>query len=96
MSAPNISSYKDALRTPEHSLQQLSYLQPVPGMHDDFYFSSGNFAVVFKMEDTRDSSFKALKCFTRDQERRKESLHLISNYLKTGKKETIQKKINKK
>ena len=81
MSAPNISSYKDALRTPEHSLQQLSYLQPVPGMHDDFYFSSGNFAVVFKMEDMRDGTFKALKCFTRDQERRRESLHLISNYL---------------
>jgi len=81
MSAPNISSYKDALRTPEHSLQQLSYLQPVPGVHDDFYFSSGNFAVVFKMEDTRDGSFKALKCFTRDQERRRESLDLISDYL---------------
>ena len=81
MSAPNISSYKDALRTPEHSLQRLSYLQPVPGVHDDFYFSSGNFAVVFKMEDTKEGSFKALKCFTRDQERRRESLHLISNYL---------------
>jgi formylglycine-generating enzyme required for sulfatase activity len=81
MSLPSISSYKDALRTPEHSLQRLSHLEPVPGVHDDFYFSSGNFAVVFKMEDTRDSSFKALKCFTRDQERRKESLHLISNYL---------------
>jgi formylglycine-generating enzyme required for sulfatase activity len=81
MSLPSISSYKDALRTPEHSLQLLSHLEPVPGVHDDFYFSSGNFAVVFKMKDTRGGSFKALKCFTRDQERRKESLHLISNYL---------------
>lgn len=81
MSAPNISSYKDALRSPEHSLQQLSYLQPVPGVHDDFYFSSGNFAVVFKMKDKMDGRLKALKCFTRDQERRRESLHLISNYL---------------
>jgi len=78
---PSISDYKDALSTSEHTLQKLSHLQPVPGVHDDFYFSSGNFAVVFKMEDTRDGSFKALKCFTRAQERRSESLYLISGYL---------------
>ena len=83
MSFPTISQYKDALRTPDESFRTLTYLTPVAGAFGDFYFSSGNFAVVFKMQDTRDNSFKALKCFIREQDRRKESLVAISAYLST-------------
>ena len=81
MNFPSISSYKDALRTAEHTLAHLNRLRPVEGLNGDLYFSSGNFAVVFKMVDTRDGSLKAMKCFTRHQERRPESLGRISTYL---------------
>ena len=77
---PTISEYKEALRTPEESFRTLWYLRPVAGAHDDCYFSSGNFAVVFKMRDSRDGSFKALKCFIRDQERREERLGYIGRF----------------
>jgi formylglycine-generating enzyme required for sulfatase activity len=81
MTFPTISSYKDALRIAEHSLRELNHLRPVEGANGDLYFSSGNFAVVFKMRDSRNGSLKALKCFTRDQERRRESLEWVSIYL---------------
>ena len=78
---PSISAYKDALRTAAHSLSKLNYLEPVLDETGDLFFSSGNYAVVFKMKDIRDGSFKALKCFTREQDRRRESLFAISGYL---------------
>jgi formylglycine-generating enzyme required for sulfatase activity/tRNA A-37 threonylcarbamoyl transferase component Bud32 len=81
MTFPTISSFKDALRIAEHSLRELNHLRPVEGANDDLYFSSGNFAVVFKMRDSRNGRLKALKCFTRDQERRRESLEWVSIYL---------------
>jgi serine/threonine protein kinase len=78
---PSISSYKIALRISNISLASLQYLEPVEDTYGDLFFSSGNFAVVFKMRDNRDGSYKALKCFTREQVRRGESLSAISGYL---------------
>lgn len=44
-------------------------------------FSSGNFAVVFKMEDIQTGEFYAIKCFTREQPGRNESYRKISERL---------------
>ena len=79
---PSISNYKEAIALCE-SFATLSYLTPEKGLFGDVYFSSGNFAVVFKMRDSRDGALKAVKCFTREQERRTESLEHISAYLET-------------
>lgn len=81
MQFPTISDYKAAVQVPE-SFRTLGHLRPEPGIHDEVFFSSGNFAVVFKMRDTRDGSLKALKCFTRDQARRNDSLEAVSEHLR--------------
>jgi Leucine-rich repeat (LRR) protein len=79
---PSISDYKEAIALSE-SFATLTYLTPEKGLFGDVYFSSGNFAVVFKMRDSRTGKLHAVKCFTREQERRTESLGQISAYLKT-------------
>jgi serine/threonine protein kinase len=79
---PSISDYKEAIALTE-SFATLTYLTPEKGLFGDVYFSSGNFAVVFKMRDSRNGALKAVKCFTREQERRTESLGQISAYLET-------------
>lgn len=43
--------------------------------------SSGNFAVVFKMEDKQNGRLYAVKCFLREQEGREESYKLIASEL---------------
>ncbi len=79
---PNISDYKSAIAIPE-SFVTLGDLRLEKGLSDDVYFSSGNFGVVFKMRDTQAGKLHAVKCFTREQERRTESLDNISQYLST-------------
>ena len=79
---PSISDYKEAIALTE-SFATLTYLTPEKGLFGDVYFSSGNFAVVFKMRDSRTGKLHAVKCFTREQERRTESLEQISAYLET-------------
>jgi serine/threonine protein kinase len=79
---PSISDYKEAIALSE-SFATLTYLTPEKGLFADVYFSSGNFAVVFKMRDSRTGKLHAVKCFTREQERRTESLGQISAYLET-------------
>ena len=81
---PTISDYKNALVIPE-SFATLGSLRPEKGLIDDVYFSSGNFAVVFKMRDTQTGKLYAVKCFTREQDRRVESLESISDYLEAVK-----------
>ena len=80
---PNISDYKNAIVIPE-SFATLGNLRPENGLLGDIYFSSGNFAVVFKMRDVQTGKLHAVKCFTREQERRTESLDNISRYLGTS------------
>ena len=43
--------------------------------------SSGNFAIVFKMQDKQTGKLHAVKCFLREQEGREESYKLIASEL---------------
>jgi formylglycine-generating enzyme required for sulfatase activity len=82
---PTIEEYKDAIRIAEHSLATLKEYEVVKTASGEPWFSSGNFAVVFKMKHRNNGKLLALKCFTRFQERRQESYKLISAHLDTNK-----------
>ena len=77
---PLLSEYVDAVMSPSESLDKLNYLHPVLDDTGRPVMSSGNFAVVFKMEDSSKKQY-ALKCFLRDQEGREQSYKLISDQL---------------
>ncbi len=79
---PSIEEYKDALRIAGHSLKTLHDYEPVLRDDGDLWFSSGNFAVVFKVRHRTSGRLLALKCFTRHQENRAESYRLITECLK--------------
>ena len=70
MNYPLISEYIEAIKLAEDNLSSITYLRPVLDEDGNAIMSSGNFAVVFKMQDIRNGDYKALKCFTREQERR--------------------------
>ena len=78
---PTIEEYKDAIRIAEHSLATLKDYEAEKTAAGEPWFSSGNFAVVFKMKHRSTGKLLALKCFTRFQERRQESYQLISQHL---------------
>lgn len=80
MNYPTIAEYVEAIRLAEENLDQLNYLRPVLDDNGDPVMSSGNFAVVFKMQDDS-GKFYALKCFTRDQEGRAEAYKIITEEL---------------
>ena len=82
---PTIEEYKDAIRIAEHSLATLKEYEVVKTAAGEPWFSSGNFAVVFKMKHRSSGKLLALKCFTRFQERRQESYKHISAHLGTNK-----------
>jgi serine/threonine protein kinase len=77
---PLLSEYIDAILTPEDSFEELKDLHPVLNETGRPVMSSGNFAVVFKMEDTSGKQY-ALKCFLREQEGREQSYKLITRQL---------------
>ncbi len=81
MQYPLISEYREAILSPEDNFSELSSLRPVIDSHGDPVMSSGNFAVVFKMEDVSDGKFYAVKCFIKDQEGRDESYRKIAEEL---------------
>ena len=82
---PSIGQYTEAIKlaaeAPEDYFATLTTLRAVLDDNGNPVMSSGNFAVVFKMQDT-DGKIFALKCFTRDQEGRNESYRLIADELK--------------
>ncbi len=82
---PSIGQYTEAIKlaaeAPEDYFATLTTLRAVLDGNGNPVMSSGNFAVVFKMQDT-DGKIFALKCFTRDQEGRNESYRLIADELK--------------
>ena len=82
VSYPLVSEYVEAIKLSEDNLDKLSSLRPV--LEDDGrpVMSSGNFAVVFKMEDKTDGKLYALKCFTKYQEGRNKAYQQIANELK--------------
>ena len=83
MEYPLISEYREAVLSAEDSFKEFSSLRPVLDSHGDPVMSSGNFAVIFKMRDERDGKLYAVKCFTKDQERRNESYRRIADELES-------------
>ena len=82
MNYPLISDYIEAIKSAEDNFKELTNLRPVLGDDGQPVMTSGNFAVVFKMEDTETGKFYALKCFTKEQEGRAEAYHQIADALK--------------
>jgi len=81
MNYPLISEYIEAIKSAEDNFEKLGYLRPVLGDDGLPVMTSGNFAVVFKMEDKRDEKFYAVKCFTKEQEGRAEAYREIAKEL---------------
>ena len=81
MNYPLISEYIESIMSAEDNFDKLSYLEPVLGNDGLPIMNSGNFAVIFKMEDKRNGALYALKCFTKEQEGRDENYKLIENEL---------------
>lgn len=78
---PTITEYKDAIRQSSVTFRTMAALEPVYQPDGELTFSSGNFAVVFKMRNTAAGNFKAIKCFTREVEGRRERQRAIAEYL---------------
>ncbi len=81
MNYPLISEYVQSVRLSEDYFDSLWHLRPVLDEDGNPVMSNGNYAVVFKMQDTRSGKFHAVKCFLRDQPGRDESYRLISSEL---------------
>ena len=81
MQYPLISEYVEAIRSAEDNFNQLSDLRPVLDSNGNPVMSSGNFAVVFKMQDVNTQQQYAVKCFTREQEKREEHYRKIAEEL---------------
>ena len=81
MQYPLISEYIEAIRSAEDKFVQYNALRPVLDDKGNPVMSSGNFAVVFKMRDEQTKRLYAVKCFTRDQERRHENYRRIAEEL---------------
>lgn len=79
---PTITQYISAISIPECFATKTT-LKPVLKDDGTPYFSSGGYAVVFKMECTETHKSFALKCFLKEQEHRAESFRKISDYLAT-------------
>jgi len=81
MNYPLISEYVQSIKFSEENFDKLSNLRPVLDADSNPIMSSGNFAVVFKMEDRQSGKLYAVKCFLRDQKGRDESYRLIVSEL---------------
>ena len=81
MNYPLLSDYIEAIKAAEDNFEQLKNLRPVLGTDGEPVFSSGNFAVVFKMKDEQTGKLHAVKCFLREQEGRAEAYRQIAEEL---------------
>ena len=81
MNYPLISEYIEAIKAAEDNFEELSYLRPVLDKEGLPIMSAGGFSVVFKMRDERNGRLYAVKCFTKEQEGRRESYKLIADEL---------------
>jgi len=81
---PMISDYKNAII---HLNKRALSLGSYNYVHENNFspkpkFTSGTYAVVFKVKNTKNNCFYALKCFTKQVKQRKKRYKAISNYLK--------------
>lgn len=81
MNYPLISEYVQSIKFSEENFDKLNNLRPVLDADGNPIMSSGNFAVVFKMEDKQNGKLYAVKCFLREQKDREESYKLIASEL---------------
>lgn len=81
MNYPLISEYLEAITSSEFNFATLTNLRPVLGEDENPVMTSGNFAVVFKMEDEQSGKFYAVKCFLKDQSNRDKSYKMIADEL---------------
>ncbi len=81
MNYPLISEYIEAIKSAEDNFAELSYLRPVLGDDGLPVMTGGNFAEIFKMKDEQSGKFYAVKCFTKEQEGRKEAYREIAKEL---------------
>lgn len=63
---PSLTDYLSAIENAEDNFEKLSSLRPIRGADGKPLMDSGNFAVVFKMEDPQNSSVYAIRCYTKD------------------------------
>ena len=82
MNYPLISEYIESIKSAEDNFEELTNLRPVFSADGEPVMTSGNYAVVFKMQDIETGKFYALKCFTKEQEGRAEAYHQIADALK--------------
>ncbi|GAB3027178.1 WG repeat-containing protein [Spirosoma pulveris] len=78
---PSISEYIQSIELATETLSRLNHLVPVRKADGQLYFSSGNFAVVFRMNDPQTGQQMALRCFLRDAPGRRERIRTIGRYL---------------
>ena len=77
MEYPSITQYKEAvLFQDSFEAEELKCLRPVMNGNEPV-MTSGNFAVVFKMQNPKTGETFALKCFTQDQDGRAEAYRQI-------------------
>jgi len=81
MEYPFHLEYVKAVMSAADNFDKLKHLRPVLDDAGNPVMSSGNFAVVFKMEDTESGNFYAVKCFTREQKGREECYKMIHDEL---------------
>ena len=81
MNYPLISEYVQSIRFSEENFDKLSNLRLVLDEDGNPVMSSGNFAIVFKMQDKQTGKLHAVKCFLREQEGRAESYKHIASEL---------------
>ena len=81
MNYPLVSEYIDSIMYAEENFATLTNLRPVLDNNGMPIMSNGNFAVVFKMQDCKTGAFYALKCFTKDQNRRERAYKKIEKEL---------------
>ena len=81
MNYPLISEYVQSIKFSEENFDKLSNFCPVLDEDGNPVMFSGNFAIVFKMQDKQTGKLHAVKCFLREQEGREESYKLIASEL---------------
>lgn len=81
MALPTITEYIEALMFAPDIFNKYNTLIPFRNSENDIVFSSGNFAVVFKMQCKKTGKTYALKVFHRNQEGRIESYKYINQHI---------------
>ena len=71
MNYPLISEYVQSIKFSEENFDKLSIFCPVLDEDGNPVMFSGNFAIVFKMQDKQTGKLHAVKCFLNRKEEKK-------------------------